>query len=211
MHYKLNPMSMARADRDLVGLAVLGLLYAGPKHTYEMQRMMVDTRKDFVTGLPRSMYHAVDRLRRAGGITAVETVRVSGKPERTVYAITQRGSAELQLRLELLLAQPDPDTTLFVAALSFLACLPAGRATAALRARAEALTEQIETAEADLAAAPDQLPPVLLIEARFEIATARAQRDWLRGVLADLESGRLDWSDDLTRLTPDSLPDKDSR
>ncbi|OYO12378.1 PadR family transcriptional regulator [Enemella evansiae] len=204
-------MGIGRADRDLVSLAVLGLLLGGPKHTYEMQRMMVETRKDFVTGLPRSMYHAVDKLQRTGSITPVETVRVSGKPERTVYAITERGSAELQLRLELLLAQPDPDATLFVAALSFLACLPTRRATAALRARAEALTEHIETTEADLADAPTTLPAVLLVEARFELATARSQRDWVRGVLADLESGRLDWSDDITRLTPDSQPEKDSR
>ena len=55
---------MARAERDLPGLTVLALLLTGPRHTYEMHRMMIDTRKDFVTGLPRSMYHAVERLLR---------------------------------------------------------------------------------------------------------------------------------------------------
>src|SRR5690606_32687118 len=68
-------MALDRADRDLVGLSVLALLLAGPKHTYEMHRMMVDTRKDFVSGLPRSMYHAVERLEKAGHIAPVETVR----------------------------------------------------------------------------------------------------------------------------------------
>ena len=49
-------MGLSRTDRDLVGLTVLALLLTGPQHTYEMQRLMKVTHKDFVTGLPRSRH-----------------------------------------------------------------------------------------------------------------------------------------------------------
>jgi DNA-binding PadR family transcriptional regulator len=128
-------MSLQRADRDLPALTVLALLLTGPRHTYEMHRLMVDTHKDFVTGLPRSMYHAVERLLRAELIEVVRTDRAEGRPERTVYAVTDGGRAELAERVRRLLEHPDPDATLFVAALSFLGCLPAEQARAALDVR----------------------------------------------------------------------------
>jgi hypothetical protein len=59
------------------------VLLTGPRHTYEMHLLMVDTHKDLVTGLPRSMYHAVERLLRAELIRVVGTDREGGRPERT--------------------------------------------------------------------------------------------------------------------------------
>lgn len=73
---------LRRADRDLAGLAVLALLHTGPRHTYDMHRLMIDTRKDFVTGLPRSLYHAVERLQRDGLVRAQGTGRAGARPER---------------------------------------------------------------------------------------------------------------------------------
>src|SRR5690606_24604707 len=101
-------MALRRVDRDLPALTVLALLTTGPRHTYEMHRLMVDTHKDFVTGLPRSMYHAVDRLLRAGLIEVVRTDRAEGRPERTVYGLTDAGRAELRERVRRLLEHPRP-------------------------------------------------------------------------------------------------------
>jgi DNA-binding PadR family transcriptional regulator len=135
-------MALARSDRDLPALTVLALLLGGPRHTYEMHRLMVDTHKDFVTGLPRSRYHAVDRLQRAELVRVMGTDRERGRPERTVYALTDAGRAELGERLRRLLAHLDPDATLFVAALSFLGCLTVPQARDALDARRDALAQQ---------------------------------------------------------------------
>ena len=194
-------MSLNRADRDLVGLSVLALLLSGPKHTYEMHRMMITTRKDFVTGLPRSMYHAVERLLRDGHLIPVETSRTGSRPERTVYAVTDRGRDEVQGRLERLLATPEADSTLLSAALSFIICLPPARAGAALRTRLEALCARIGDLESDLAAASAQLPRILLLEVEQELAALRSQRIWLEGVLNDITNGHLDWPADLSQLT----------
>jgi DNA-binding PadR family transcriptional regulator len=192
-------MSLQRVDRDLPALTVLALLLTGPRHTYEMHRLMVDTHKDFVTGLPRSMYHAVERLLRAELIHVVRTDRAEGRPERTVYALTDAGRAELGERVRRLLEHPDPDATLFVAALSFLGCLPVPQARAALDVRQAELGRRIDRARAAFGEA-SALPRLLLVEAEYEIARLAAERDWVASLLADVDSGRLSWPDDIREL-----------
>lgn len=188
-------MPLRRVDRDLPALTVLALLLTGPRHTYEMHRLMIDTHKDFVTGLPRSMYHAVDRLLHAQLIRVHDTVRDGTRPERTVYRLTDAGRAELVARVERLLAHPDPDATLFVAALSFAAGLPVERAGAALAARRDALVAAVAAVDAGLASVPASLPRVLLIESEFERARLDAERRWVDALLTDIGSGALDWPD----------------
>ncbi|TQM09740.1 PadR family transcriptional regulator [Pseudonocardia kunmingensis] len=185
-------MALRRSDRDLPALTVLALLLGGPRHTYEMHRLMVDTHKDFVTGLPRSMYHAVDRLLRDELIRVVGTDREGGRPERTVYALTDAGRAELGERVRRLLAHPEPDATLFVAALSFLGCLPVAEARAALDARRSALAHRADATRAGIAEVTG-LPRLLLVEAEYEIARLTAEHDWVVALLADLDTGRLTW------------------
>jgi DNA-binding PadR family transcriptional regulator len=191
-----------RNDRDLVALTVLALLLSGPRHPYEMHRLIIDTHKDFVTGLPRSMYHAVGRLERDRLIDVAETSRDGRRPERTVYRITDEGRAELTSRVRRLIERPDPDTTLFNAALSFLGVLPGDEAANALGGRAAALEGAVTAAEAHLQVLRGQLPRLLSLELEYEHSRLTAELGWVRGVLADLADGTLDWSDDLTKLMP---------
>jgi DNA-binding PadR family transcriptional regulator len=190
-------VSLRRVDRDLPALTVLALLLTGPRHTYEMHRMMIDTHKDFVTGLPRSMYHAVDRLLRGELVRVHDTSRDGGRPERTVYALTDAGRAELAERVARLLRHPDPDATLFVAALSFAGCLPPARAAEVLGARRDELARRVAGVDEALAAVPAAVPRVLLIEAEFERARLDAERGWVDALVADIGSGRLHWPDDV--------------
>lgn len=193
-------MKLARADRDVVALTVLALLHTGPRHPYEMHRWILDTHKDFVTGLPRSMYHAVDRLTRAELIVAGDSVRDGTRPERTVYELTDTGRAALRERLRRLLEVPDPDATLLFAALSFLGCLEPAAAAAYLRTRRDTLTARIEEAGAALAATRDQLPRLLLLEVEYDVTRLTCERDWVEQVLADLDDGAIPW------LSPDWRP-----
>ena len=192
--------TLGKADRDLVGLTVLALLVQGERHTYDMHRQMIDTHKDFVTGLPRSMYHAVERLSRDGLIEAGSTLREGGRPERTLYRLTDAGRAELRARVRRLVETPDPDATLFVAALSFVACLPVAEAVAALSTRAAALDEAANGMRAHLDTLSTRLPRLLLIEVEYALGRAAAERDWVRSLVADLDSGALTWPDDLSTL-----------
>lgn len=197
---------MPRADRDLPALTVLALLLTGPRHTYEMHRMMTDTHKDFVTGLPRSMYHAVERLLRDGLIRVAGTERRGTRPERTLYRLTDAGRGELTGRIRRLLERPDPDATLLVAALSFLGCLPLVDAASALWARSDALAARIAVLERGMAEVAARLPRVLLVEAEFELARCTAEREWVAALAADIDSGRLDWPDDIGRLVGLTAP-----
>jgi DNA-binding PadR family transcriptional regulator len=189
-------VQLRRVDRDLPALTVLALLITGPRHTYEMHRFILDTHKDFVTGLPRSMYHAVDRLLR-DGLIAVHDVRRDGpRPERTVYALTDAGRAALRERVGRLLAVPETDATLLVAALSFVAVLPRAEALAALRARLDALAARLRELDAGLAAVPPAVPRLLLVEGEFERARLGAEHDWVAGFVAEVERGALPWLDE---------------
>lgn len=197
--------ALRRADRDLPALTVLALLSTGPRHTYEMHRMVLATHKDFITGLPRSLYHAVDRLVRAGLVRVLATTKDSARPERTVYTLTEAGHTELSERVRRLLATPDRDATLFVAALSFLGALTAEHAAAALWDRAAALQGQLAELTDGLATVPASLPRLLLVEAEYEQRRLEAEHRYTVELAGDLDAGRLTWPTGLSES--DLLPD----
>ncbi|MFI7615541.1 PadR family transcriptional regulator [Nonomuraea terrae] len=184
---------MARRH-DLVGLTVLALLSVRASHPYELHRFILDTHKDYITGLPRSLYHAVERLAGDELIAPAGTGREGRRPERTVYEITDEGRAELRARLRQLLENPDPDRRVFVAAVSLIGCLPLPEAQRALRARAATIEGLVAGMEAHMRALADEgLPAILTLEVEAERALYTAELDWIRGVLDRLDKGELDW------------------
>lgn len=183
---------LSRGDRDLAALAVLALLTVGPRHPYDIHRFVVETRKDFVTGVPRSIYHAVGRLERAHLIEPIGSEQAGGRPERTVFALTDAGRSEVRRRVSLLLSQPQADRTTTIAALSFLGILGKDGAVAALRSRVAALEALIASVDADLREATE-VPEILLVEAEYERAQLVSEREWFAATAEDLESGELAW------------------
>lgn len=184
--------ALSRVERDLPGLTVLALLTQGPRHPYDIHRFVVETRKDFVTGAPRSIYHAVQRLQAAHLIEAIGSEQEGGRPERTLFALTDAGRAEVRRRVTALLTAPQSDRTVTVAALSFVGILGHDEALLALRARLATLEAEIAALGFDLAEARD-IPPILLIEAEYENSQLAAERDWFAGLIQRLESGGLAW------------------
>ncbi|GIH93352.1 PadR family transcriptional regulator [Planobispora siamensis] len=185
---------MARRP-DLVGLTVLAMLSVRAAHPYELHRFIVDTHKDYVTGLPRSLYHAVEKLAGEELIVPVETGRQGRRPERTVYEITDEGRRQLASRLHALLETPHPDRRTFTAAVSLVGTLPASGALRALRARAATIEGLLAGMDAHLRAMKDGgLPDLLMIEVDYERALNEAELAWVRRVIARLESGELDWA-----------------
>ncbi|GGP03353.1 PadR family transcriptional regulator [Nonomuraea glycinis] len=184
---------MARRH-DLVGLTVLAILSVRASHPYELHRFIIDTHKDYVTGLPRSLYHAVERLARDELITPTKTDREGRRPERTVYEITDEGRRELSTRLRRLLEEPEPDRRTLVAAISLIGVLPTEAAIKSLRLRVAALTGAIGGLDAQMATmAENGLPRLLMLELECERALFAAEQDWVREVLGRMESGELDW------------------
>ncbi|MEV4377513.1 PadR family transcriptional regulator [Streptosporangium sp. NPDC049644] len=195
---------------DLVGLTVLALLSVRPSHPYEMHRFVVDTHKDYLTGLPRSLYHAVDRLVRDELIAAVQTSKEGRRPERTVYELTDEGRAELATRLRRLLEEVGPDSRTFTAAVSLMGCLSTAEVERALRVRAATLEGRVVAADAGLKGlAESGLPPVLLLELECERALRAAELDWVAGLLARLESDEITWAGSLNREPPGRIDEGD--
>src|SRR5689334_6393452 len=120
-------MSQARGGhRNLWALTVLCLLRERPMHPYEMQRLIRQRHNDAFLDLKRgSLYHAIERLERAGLIEIVETSREGRRPERTVYRLTEKGEREALDWLRELLAKPVSEPSQFLAAMSFVLHLPA--------------------------------------------------------------------------------------
>lgn len=73
---------------------LLGVLAEGPAHGYDLKRLH-DSRFPGTRPLAfGQVYAALAQLERKGLVEVVETVREAG-PERTTYALTDRGSAHL--------------------------------------------------------------------------------------------------------------------
>jgi DNA-binding PadR family transcriptional regulator len=78
-------------------LAILGLLMEGDSHTYEIRHKMKDRRMDnYMKIQDGSLYYAMDQLKKAGYVDAIEVVKDSNRPDRTIYSITATGKAEFQ-------------------------------------------------------------------------------------------------------------------
>ncbi len=86
---------ITRPAQTPLGPAVLDLLPERPMHPDEIGETITQRRvNEIVKVRGGSLYHAVERLPRAGLIEAVETERRGRRPEGTVYRITEPGREE---------------------------------------------------------------------------------------------------------------------
>jgi len=190
---------------DFVGLTTMALLIEQPRHPYDLQRTIRERRWDQafrVGGMPRSLYHAVDRLARLGLIEPVETSREGNRPERTVYRITDEGREEFHARVRSLLETPVSEQPVVAAALGFIAYLTPGTVLDALESRVVQLASELAGIDASLRALHEEmrLPRQLLIGLECRRALRHAELDWARSVVEELRTGSLTWSwDELGR------------
>ena len=83
----------------MVRLFVLGLLYARPRHGYEIRKWLETRRTDLWTGvLPGSIYHALKQMTKEG-LVRLSSTEHSGKRAREIYTITARGRKEFNRML----------------------------------------------------------------------------------------------------------------
>jgi DNA-binding PadR family transcriptional regulator len=194
-------MSINRAlPRTPLALAVLSLLLERPMHPYEMKILMQERGHDRVIKIKgASVYDAVERLHRLGFIEPLETSREGRRPERTVYSVTDAGREELQEWLRELLSRPAAEYPQFAAALAFMAGLENEKEVVGLlQWRAVALEAEMAAAEKVIGGTLDQgIPRMFIIEEEYSQAMRKAELDFIRRLVADLESGEL-WPDAAT-------------
>jgi DNA-binding PadR family transcriptional regulator len=183
-------------------LAVLSLLEVGPLHPYGMQRLIKLWGKDKVVnvGNRANLYKTIKRLQEAGLIVVRQTERDQQYPERTVYERTDEGRRLAQEWMVDMLSAPRNEFPEFPAALSFAMLLDPNEVLAVLERRAEALREKLVALEGDLATFSGTLPRVTLLDDEYATAVTAAELGWVTGVVDDLRTGALTWSEELLKM-----------
>jgi DNA-binding PadR family transcriptional regulator len=188
-------MATRRTVDNLLALAVLSYLAAQPMHPYELGRTLRQHNDDrsikFTHG---SLYMVVQQLARAGFIAEQETTRQGQRPERTVYALTDSGRAELRDWLRELVEVPRHEYPHFVAALSLIAALSPSEVGDLLRRRLQRLAEQREEIrqmnEKTLAAG---VHPLFLVEEEYRLALLDAESAFVEQFIQRITDPTTGW------------------
>ena len=202
-------MASKRKVANPLALAVMALLYERPMHPYEMVSTMRERGKHETVRLRySSLYSVVSAMEREGLISPKETVREGRRPERTVYEITSAGREEFLVWLRDLLREPVKEYTQFAAGLSFLPGLPPEEVVALLNERVERLESETGEMRSRLHNAMEEynLPRLFVVESEHELMLRDAELAWVRGLVEDIEAGKLgnlsEWRSLLSERTP---------
>ncbi|MBB5916276.1 DNA-binding PadR family transcriptional regulator [Nocardia transvalensis] len=170
----------------MLELSILGFLYEQPMHAYELRQRISGLSGHIRPVSDGALYPAVNRLRAAGFVDKM-SVPDGG---RRLLSLTEAGRAELLRRLRDPADVEITDRNNFLILLAFLGHLPDPADQAAV------LRRRLDFYEQPASYFYDQGRPLRAIEMddRFRrgmlslaAATRRADKDWLRAELADLE------------------------
>lgn len=180
-----------------LALALLSLLTEGPQHPYRMQQMIRGRGKDDVINVRQrtSIYQTIERLRRDGLIVVQEVASEEGRPDRTIYAITDAGRKAVVGWVRDGLARPLREFPIFLAAVAHLPLLMPQDALLCLEERHGLLLGEIARLDAQRARFGHLIPRLFLLEDELLHATTQAEADWVAGLIADLRAARLTWDE----------------
>jgi DNA-binding PadR family transcriptional regulator len=183
-----------------LAVTILGLLNERTMHPYEMYQLADTRRGRLVKIRPGSLYHTVNRLEAERLVRTTGTDRAGNRPERTMYEITDSGRDALGRRVSDMLAAPAREYPQFPLALAEAHNLESGAVVDLLRERLGRLDQEIDelVASADGNEAP---PRIFSLGNEYLLTVARAERDWLRALVSDIDSGTLSWLEFLEGLT----------
>jgi DNA-binding PadR family transcriptional regulator len=182
-----------------LALAVLACLNERPMHPYEISSTLRHRGKEASIKLNYgSLYSVVEALLKHGLIRTHETVREGRRPERTVYAITEAGAAELDDWLAELISTPTREYTSLEAGLSLMPNLPPDDVATLLEMRADRLRLELRTLDAASEAGDEMGLPVLFsVESRYRRHMLEAEVDYVqrlaREIRGDGFSGMKGW------------------
>ncbi|WP_460695252.1 PadR family transcriptional regulator [Nocardia thraciensis] len=182
-------MVKKRKVGNLQALAVLAVLVERPMHRYEIAAVLKQRGKERDMDIKwGSLYTVVQNLEKHGFLEVVGSEREGSRPERTIYATTPAGRAELEDWTRELLSTPEPEPHRFMAGLSIASLLPPDEVISLLSARLEGLDRAIARLRDDLAKTA-AVPRLFLIEVEYDIAMLRAEAAWVRSLRDELTSG----------------------
>lgn len=182
--------------RTPLALSILALLRVQAMHPYEMQRLMRDWSIDEIVRLRAgSLYSTIARLFAAGLVDAVGTSRDGRRPERTTYRLTEAGRGHLTGWMRELIVAPTEEYPWFGSAVAFIPLLTPAELREMFAERAGRLATRLADDDAldPRGSDGEPLPRAFRLGHEYATAMRRAELDWVRGVVADLDSGRFAW------------------
>jgi DNA-binding PadR family transcriptional regulator len=188
-------MAGGRTVNNLLALAVLSYLTQRPMHPYELSRTLRDNGDarsiKFNHG---SLYMVVPQLAKAGLIEAQETSREGARPERTVYALTDAGRAELRDWMRTLVAEPQHEFPHFVAALSLIGALPPDEVVELLGTRLRRLTaEREQTQHLIDGTRAAGVHPLFVVEEDYRLAVLDAEAAFVKRFIDQITNPDTGW------------------
>ncbi|MER6945233.1 PadR family transcriptional regulator [Nonomuraea sp. NPDC000554] len=176
---------------NLLALAVLSALVQRPMHPYEMASVLRARDKDQDMKIKwGSLYTVVRNMDKHGLIEAVESARQGGRPERTVYRVTDAGREELADWTRELLSTPEREPSSFEAGLSVMAGLGPDEVVRLLRQRVDRLRERLAADRERLARERAELPRLFVVESEYALAVGEAEATWTQELVDELTTGR---------------------
>ncbi|MFC4585489.1 PadR family transcriptional regulator [Sphaerisporangium corydalis] len=183
-------MAKRRRVGNLLGLAVLSAVVFEPMHPYEMASVLRERGKEQDMDIKwGSLYTVVRNLEKHGLIEATGNTRQGGRPERTVYRITDAGRAEMEDWVRELLSTPDREHPRFAAGLSVWGVLPPDEITTLLRRRLDLLEASGAEQRESLERYGREIPRLFLVEVEYDLAIREAEATWIRALVEELTSG----------------------
>ncbi len=194
---------------NLLALAVLSLLTERPMHPYEMSALIRQRGLSSTIKLNYgALYSVIEALHRLALIVPVETQREGRHPERTIYAATEAGRAELLDWLGVLIRTPATEYTQFAAGLAFIAHLSPTEAVALLEDRMRSLSKQIQEQSSDMEAGIRQgVDKLFLIEDEYRLAQLESEQAWVKKLIGEMKDGTLTQPSDGTLRWKVARPD----
>jgi DNA-binding PadR family transcriptional regulator len=185
-------MAKRRKVGNLLALAVLSAVMERPMHPYEMASVLRERGKERDMNIKwGSFYTVVRNMEKHGLLEATESLRQGGRPERTVYRITDAGREELVDWVRELISTPEREFFRFEAGLSVLAVLSPDEAASLLGRRLGLLEAEIAEDREALERFSREMSRLFLIEAEYDLAMREAEAAWVRSLLDELTSGSL--------------------
>ena len=173
-------------------LLILGVLHRGNFHPYEIKRRlenaMVECYMDVDVG---TLYYAIRQLEKDGLIATVSRERVARGGMRTIYRITPKGKTEFQTLLHAQFGEEGPVSQTLYGALLFLHLSDPASVEDLLRRRIARLDELI----AKIGPMRKELAPVISTGGEHLLRhiekQRRLDRDWMKGLLAEVAARRV--------------------
>ncbi len=185
-----------------LALAVLAQLKERPMHPYEIAfQMRTRGLEQSIKLNYGSLYSVIETLQRDEYIVVRETQRDGRRPERTVYAITDKGAAVFLDWLRTILAKPVNDFPQLAAGLSFVGHLSPDEMISLCVERIHALTNMMGELQYVLDAMEERgLNRLFSIEEEYQLAQRQNELDWMNRLVKDITEGDLTTMRDSVRV-----------